>query len=67
MLNQGLSHLWCKCTFPFELAYNQKPDSSTWFELFSMEYIPVDSKNSGSSSYLQAHTFDSIDVGQYKK
>jgi hypothetical protein len=36
MLTQVPGHLGMPLTTPFELIYSTKPDSSTWFELFSM-------------------------------
>jgi hypothetical protein len=42
MLNQVPGRLGRKLTTPFELVYNRKPDSRTWFELFSIGYFPVE-------------------------
>ena len=62
MLNQVPGRLGLKLTTPFELDHNSKPDTKTWFELFSIGYFNHDTDNSESSSKLQAHTLDGIAV-----
>ena len=65
MLNQVPLQLGLKLTTPFELVHNSKPDSKTWFELFSIGYFNHDTDNAKSCSKLQAHTLDGIAVGRY--
>ena len=64
MLNQVHGRLGLKVTTPFELVHNSKPDSKTWFELFSIGYFNHDTDNAKSRSKLQSHTLDGIDVGR---
>ena len=45
MLNQVPGRLGLKLTTPFELAHNAKPDSKTWFELFSIGYFNHETDN----------------------
>ena len=63
MLNQVPELLGLKLTKPFELVHNSKPDSKTWFELFSIEYFNHDTDSSESCSKLQAHALYGISVG----
>jgi hypothetical protein len=44
MLNQVPGCLGRRLTLPVELVHNEKPDASTWFELFSMGYFPMPQK-----------------------
>ena len=46
MLNQVPGQLGLKLTTSFELVHNAKPDSKTWFELFSIGYFNHDTDNS---------------------
>lgn len=41
MFNQVTGCLGHKLTSPFELVYNMKPNSTTWFKLFSLGYFPM--------------------------
>ena len=63
ILNQVPGRLVPKLTTPFELVHNSKPNSKTRFELFSIGYFHYDTDNTESSSKLQAHMLDGIDVG----
>ena len=63
MPNQVTGRLGFKLTTPFELVYNSKPDSKTWFELFTISYFNHDTDNSEGCSKIQAHTLDGIAVG----
>ena len=67
MLNQVPGRLGLKLTTPFELVHNSKPDSKTWFELFSIGYFNQDTDNAKSSSKQKAHILDAIAVGQYDR
>ena len=64
MLNQVPGRLGLKLTTPFEIVHNSKPDSKTWFELFSIGYFNHDTDNAESRSKLQAHTLYGIAVGR---
>ena len=64
MLNQVPGRLGLKLTTPFELVHNSKPDSKTWFELFSIGYFNHNTDNANIRSKLQAHTLYGIAVGQ---
>ena len=64
MLNQVPGRLGLALTTPFELVHNSKPDSNTWFELFSIRYFNHDTDNAESHSKLQAHTLGGIAVGR---
>ena len=59
--------LGLKLTTPFELVHNSKPDSKTWFELFSIGYFNHDTDNAESCSKLKAHTLDGIAVVLYDR
>ena len=65
ILNQFPVRLGLKLTTPFELVHNSKPDSKTWFELFSIRYFNHDTDNAESRSKFQSHTLDYIAVGRY--
>lgn len=67
MINQVPGHLGRKLTSPFEMVHGVKPDSSTWFELFSVGYFPHSSENGESKSKSQANSLDGIAVGQIAK
>ena len=64
ILNQVLGQLSLKLATPFELVHNSKPNSKTWFELFSIGYFNHDTDNANIRSKLQAHTLYSITVGK---
>ena len=65
MFNQVLGCL--DLTKHFELVHKSKPDSKTWFELFSIGYFNHHIDNTESMSKLQAHTLYGIAVGKYDK
>ena len=56
MINQVPGQLGLKLTTLFELVHNSKPDSKTWFKLFSIGYFNHDTDNYESRSKNQAHT-----------
>ena len=62
MLNQVPGRLGLKLTTLFEIVHNSKPDSKTWFELFSIGYFNHDTENGDICSKLQTHTLDGISV-----
>ena len=51
MINQVPGRLGRQLTSPFELVHGVKPDSSTWFELFSIGYSDhnIDNASFGNS------------------
>ncbi|KAL7503562.1 hypothetical protein ACHAXN_002711 [Cyclotella atomus] len=63
MINQVPGRLNRKLTSPFELVHGVKPDSSTWFELFSVGYFKHKSERGEAKSKTQAQTLDGIAVG----
>ena len=67
ILNQVPGRLGLKLTTPFELVHNSKPDSKTWFELFTIRYFNHETDNAKICSKLQAHTLDGIAVGRYDR
>ena len=64
MLNQVPGWIGLKLTTPFEIIYNTKPDSKSWFELFFIGYFNHDTDNAENRSKLQAHTLDVIAVSR---
>ena len=64
MLNQVPGRLGLKLSTPFELVHNSKPDSKTWFELFSIRYFNHDTDYAEIRSKLQSHTLDGNLVGR---
>jgi len=63
MLNQIPGRLGRKLTTPYELVHGSKPQSETWFELFSVGYFNHDTDNAESRSTSQAKTLAGIAVG----
>ncbi|KAL7538082.1 hypothetical protein ACHAWF_005990, partial [Thalassiosira exigua] len=64
MLNCVPGRLGRKLTSPFELMHNQKPDSRTWFELFSVGYFNHSTDGAESRSKIEDHSLDGIAVGR---
>ena len=66
MLNQIPGRLGRKLTTPYELVHGVKPDSRTWFELFSIGFFAHDTDLSSneSRSTSQAQTIAGIAVGR---
>eukprot|EP00956_Cyclotella_meneghiniana_P020999 scaffold37679_cov76-Cyclotella_meneghiniana.AAC.13 len=64
MINQVPGRLGRKLTSPFELVHGVKPDSSTWFELFSVGFFPHSSDDGETKSKSQANTLDGIAIGR---
>eukprot|EP00956_Cyclotella_meneghiniana_P043606 scaffold278980_cov116-Cyclotella_meneghiniana.AAC.1 len=63
MINQVPGRLGRRLTTPFELVHGTKPDSSTWFELFSVGYFDHKTEGSASKSNTEAQTLAGIAVG----
>jgi len=66
MLNQTPGRLNNKLTTPYELVHGEKPDSRTWFELFSVGFFSHDTDvpSGDARSKSQAQTLDGIAVGR---
>ena len=64
MINQVPGRLGRKLTTPYELVHGTKPQSETWFELFSVGYFNHQTDNAESRSTSQAKTLDGIAVGR---
>ena len=64
MINQVPSRLGCKLTTPFELVYGVKPDSRTWFELFSISNWNQIIDNATQQSNDEEQTLDGIAFGR---
>ena len=56
MINQVPGRLGRCLTTPFELVHGTKPDSSMWFELFSVCYFDHKTEGSASKSNTEAQT-----------
>lgn len=67
MINQIPGRLGRRLTTPFELVYGVKPDSSTWFELFSVGYFDHKTENSATKSNTETQTLAGIAVGRDDK
>lgn len=67
MINQVPGRLGRRLTTPFEIVHGIKPDSSTWFELFSIGYFDHKTENSASKSNTEAQTLAGIAVGRDDK
>ena len=67
MLNQVPGRLGRKLTTPFELVHGTKPDSSTWFELFSVRYFDHEVENNATKSKMETQTLAGIAVGRCEK
>jgi hypothetical protein len=64
MINQVPGRLGRKLTSPFELVHGHKPDSRTWFELFSIGYFQQEKDGSATRSNTEDHSLDGIAVGR---
>ena len=64
MINQVPGRLGRQLTSPFELVHGIKPDSSTWFELFSVGYFNHNIDNATSHSKTEDQSLDGIAVGR---
>ena len=67
MINQVPGRLGRKLTTPFETVHNKKPDSKTWFELFSVGYFDHTTDNAEKGSKTEDQTLDGIAVGRDDK
>lgn len=66
MLNQTPGRLGRKLTTPYELVHGVKPDSRTWFELFSVGFFAHDTDlaTNEARTTSQAQTIAGIAVGR---
>ena len=67
MMNQVPGRLGRKLTTPFELVHGVKPDSATWFELFSVGYWNQSADSDVLRSKVEDHVLDGIAVGRDDK
>jgi hypothetical protein len=67
MLNQIPGRLGRRLTTPFELVHGVKPDSSTWFELFSVGYFDHPVENNATESKLEVQTLAGIAIRRDEK
>eukprot|EP00956_Cyclotella_meneghiniana_P031975 scaffold85846_cov40-Cyclotella_meneghiniana.AAC.3 len=67
MMNQIPGRLGRRLTTPHELVYGTKPDSSTWFELFSVGYFDHKTENSATKSNSEVQMLAGIAVGRDEK
>jgi hypothetical protein len=67
MLNQIPGCLGRRLTTPFKLVHDAKPDSSTWFEVFSVGYFDHPVENNATKSKLEVQTLAGIAVGRDEK
>ena len=64
MINQVPGRLGRKLTTPFKLVYGQKPDSKTWFELFSIGYFKHNKDNKEVRSNTEDQLLEGIAIGR---
>ena len=64
IINQIPGRLDRKLTTPFELVHGVKPDSKTWFELFSVGYFNHKTDSNTSQSKIKDQSLDGIAVGR---
>ena len=67
MFNQVMGRLGLKLTITFELVHNSKPNSNTWFELYSIGYFNHRIANTDRSTKRKYHTLDGIAVDKNDK
>ena len=67
MINKVPVRLDPKLATPYKLVRNKKPDSKTWFELFSVGYFSQDLDGYTSRSKTEGHSLDGIAVGRDDK
>ena len=67
MINQVPGRLSCKLTTPFETVHNQKPDSKTWFKLFSIGYFDHTTNKAEKRSKTEDQTLYGIALGRDDK
>ncbi|KAL7525486.1 hypothetical protein ACHAWF_001390, partial [Thalassiosira exigua] len=67
MINQVPGRLGKKLTTPFELVHGCKPDSKTWFELFSVGYFSHSRDGDQTRSNVEDQSLDGIAVGRDEK
>ncbi|KAL7549847.1 hypothetical protein ACHAWF_013106, partial [Thalassiosira exigua] len=67
MINQVPGRLGRKLTTPFELVHGCKPDTKTWFELFSVGYFNHPQDGDQARSNVEDQSLDGIAVGRDEK
>eukprot|EP00804_Cyclotella_cryptica_P030273 CCRYP_019237-RA/>CCRYP_019237-RA protein AED:0.06 eAED:0.03 QI:0/0/0/1/0/0/3/0/1322 len=64
MMNHIPGRLGRRLVSPFELVHGVKPDSTTWFELFSVGFFKMESSADGKHSKTQTMSLAGIAVGR---
>ena len=64
MLNQIPGRCGRKLTTTFELVHGVKPDSKTWFQLFSVGYFNRQLDGAASHPKTKDHSLDRIAIGR---
>ena len=67
MLNQIPGRCGHKLSTAFELVHGVKPDSKTWFQLFSVSYFNCQLDRAASCSKIKDHLLDGIAIGRDKQ
>jgi hypothetical protein len=68
MINQVPGRLGRTLTSPFELVHGVKPDSKTWFELFSVGFFKhTVTRGEGANTKTMEMSLDGIAVGRYRQ
>eukprot|EP00804_Cyclotella_cryptica_P016077 CCRYP_004202-RA/>CCRYP_004202-RA protein AED:0.18 eAED:-0.12 QI:0/0/0/1/0.5/0.33/3/0/1917 len=64
MMNYIPGRMGRRLASPFELVHGVKPDSTTWFELFSVGFFKMESSSDGKHSKTQSMSLAGIAVGR---
>eukprot|EP00804_Cyclotella_cryptica_P030371 CCRYP_011900-RA/>CCRYP_011900-RA protein AED:0.20 eAED:-0.11 QI:0/0/0/1/1/1/3/0/1923 len=64
MMNYIPGRMGRRLASPFELVHGVKPDSTTWFELFSVGFFKMESSSAGKHSKTQSMSLAGIAVGR---
>eukprot|EP00804_Cyclotella_cryptica_P030485 CCRYP_008549-RA/>CCRYP_008549-RA protein AED:0.36 eAED:0.17 QI:0/0/0/0.8/1/1/5/0/922 len=64
MMNHIPGRMGRRLVCPFELVHGTKPDSTNWFELFSVGFFKTDSSSDGKHSKTQSMSLAGIAVGR---
>eukprot|EP00804_Cyclotella_cryptica_P026709 CCRYP_007942-RA/>CCRYP_007942-RA protein AED:0.35 eAED:0.34 QI:0/0/0/0.66/0.5/0.33/3/0/1904 len=64
MMNYIPGRMGRRLASPFELVHGTKPDSTTWFELFSVGFFKTESSSDGKHSKTQSMSLAGIAVGR---
>eukprot|EP00804_Cyclotella_cryptica_P022088 CCRYP_011573-RA/>CCRYP_011573-RA protein AED:0.27 eAED:0.27 QI:0/-1/0/1/-1/1/1/0/654 len=64
MMNYIPGRMGAACVCPSNFVHGTKPDSSTWFELFSVGFFKMESSSNGKQSKTQSMSLAGIAVGR---